>query len=242
MAFPRPSIVVGLVAGGLLTAAVVAGCSCSRPAPPRTLPAERNAEVVYVALGDSTVEGIGATTPEANYVSRLHERLRTIYPRARLTNLGVGGARSADVVTSQLDRAVSLQPTLVTLSIGPNDITTRVDVRDYERNIETIFKRLTRDTPAVLVANLLPDLAITPRFRRNPLRDTVDRQTVLFNEALGRQGNAYGIALIDLYGPSREEVPARPELIAFDGYHPSDVGYARWAELVWKGVEARMPD
>jgi hypothetical protein len=34
------------------------------------LPADRSAEVVYVALGDSTVEGQGATTPDRHYVGR----------------------------------------------------------------------------------------------------------------------------------------------------------------------------
>jgi lysophospholipase L1-like esterase len=28
--------------------------------------------------------------------------------------------------------------------------------------------------------------------------------------------------------------------MSVDGYHPSDAGYARWAELVWAGVEARI--
>ena len=31
-----------------------------------------------------------------------------------------------------------------------------------------------------------------------------------------------------------------PDLLWSDGYHPSDAGYARWAELLWEGVEARI--
>ena len=30
------------------------------------------------------------------------------------------------------------------------------------------------------------------------------------------------------------------ELLSTDGYHPSDAGYARWAELMWRGIEKRM--
>jgi lysophospholipase L1-like esterase len=37
------------------------------------------------------------------------------------------------------------------------------------------------------------------------------------------------------------EVPRRPELIGADGYHPSDAGYARWAELMWDGIARRLP-
>lgn len=227
----------GLGAGAIALAAIVVACSTGRE---RALPSDRTAEVRYVALGDSTVEGVGASSRETNYVSRLHDRLRSVYPKATVTNLGVGGATSADVVAGQLERALALSPTLVTVSIGPNDITSRVSVAQYERNLDTIFKRLTRESSAVVVANLLPDLAVTPRFRRSPARDVVGQLTVAFNEALSRKAGEYRALVVDLYKPSRDEVPRFPELIAADGYHPSDVGYARWSELVWQTVEPRI--
>jgi acyl-CoA thioesterase I len=232
----------------VLAALLAAACATARPdgvrvLPPdsvRFLPADRSAAILYAALGDSTVEGVGATRPDRNYVSRLHERLRAVYPNARVSNLGVGGATSADVLRRQLDRAIEQRPQLVTLSIGPNDITTRVAARAYESNIDTILGRLRYDTTAVLVVNLIPDLAVTPRFSRSAEREAVGRQTVVFNEALERQGRVHGAELVDLYAVSQREVPTRPELIWSDGYHPSDLGYARWAELVWAGVASRI--
>jgi lysophospholipase L1-like esterase len=228
---------------GLALAAVLAlaatACTGGRGERARTLPLDPSAPVLYVALGDSTVEGIGASTPAANYVSRLHERLRAVYPRASAVNLGLGGATSADVIGGQLERAVLLQPQLVTLSIGPNDITGHVPLADYERNLETIFGRLAQETRAVVVANLLPDLAITPRFSGREVAPAVGRLTVRFNEALARIAGQHGVEVVDLYQASRAELPARPELVAADGYHPSDLGYARWAELLWGGVERR---
>ena len=159
------------------------GCSWMRGADTRMLPRDRNAEVVYVALGDSTVEGIGASRPETNYVSRLHARLRERYPNARLVNLGDGGATSRDVLRRQLDRAVELKPQLLTLSVGPNDITSRVPVAQYAENMDAILGRLAADTDAVIVINLLPDLAVTPRFRGGAAA-VVGRLSSEFNEAL----------------------------------------------------------
>ena len=104
----------------------------------RMLPRNRDVAIHYVALGDSTVAGLGASSPQTNYVSRLYSRLRDVYPGAQVTNLGVSGATSADLVRDQLPRVVALQPHLVTLSIGPNDITQGKDVEQYERNVETI--------------------------------------------------------------------------------------------------------
>jgi len=223
-----------------LALALAAGCSWTRGASGRTLPADHEAEITYVALGDSTVEGVGASGPDTTYVSLLHARLRAIYPNARLVNLGVGGATSADVLVRQLDRAIALRPELVTLSVGPNDITEGVPLADYARNMQTLLGRLAAGTRAVVVVNLLPDLAVTPRFRGRPEEATVGRLSIEFNEALARAAGRYGAQVVDLYAPSRREVPARPELMARDGYHPSDLGYARWAELMWDAVRSKI--
>jgi len=221
-------------------AVLSAGCARGGHDSARLLPADRSARVTYVALGDSTVEGIGASSSEQTYVSRVYARLRSVYPAARLANLGLGGATSAHVLLRQLDRAIELGPDLVTLSIGPNDITGGVSVETYERNLETILGRLTFETTAVVVANLIPDLAVTPRFKGSPKQDAVAARTVRFNDALARRARARGVQLVDLYTASQHELPLRPELVGPDGYHPSDAGYARWAELLWEGVEARI--
>jgi len=221
----------------VLLAGLAVACGAREP---RALPDDPATPLRYVALGDSTVEGVGASRPETTYVSRLTARLRTVYPAAQAVNLGVAGATSADVLAGQLPRAVALDPHLVTLSVGPNDITRGVPVERFERHLAAILDRLAAETRAVVVVNLIPDLAVTPRFRGSPAQETVGRLTVAFNEALRRQAARHGVTLVDLYHPSRAEVPARPGLVAHDGYHPSDAGYARWAELMWAGIRARL--
>ena len=230
----------------LTAAAVVAGCVASAPprefaaGAPRLLPAEPAASVLYVALGDSTVEGVGASAPARTYVGRLHERLLAVYPHARLINLGVGGATASGVLSRQLPRALELQPDLVTLSVGPNDITGKRALESYARDIDAILRTLTSRTSAVVVVNLIPDLTVTPRFRGKEIEPRVRQRVVAFNEILARQAREYGAEVVDLYAASHREVPVRPDLIGPDRYHPSDEGYARWAELMWAGIEARI--
>ena len=65
-------------------------------------------------------------------------------------------------------------------------------------------------------------------------------RVIAFNEILITRARAQGAEVVNLYAASRQEVPGRPELIGADGYHPSDEGYARWAELMWVGIEARI--
>jgi lysophospholipase L1-like esterase len=232
----REVVSVALLAAALLASA----CSGSGASTVRMLPADRGAEIVYAALGDSTVEGVGASAAEKNYVSRLDARLRDRYPRTRTVNLGVGGATSYDVLEGQLARAVGLKPHLVTLSIGPNDITTRVPVDAYGENLDAILGRLAGETDAVVVVNLLPDLAVTPRFRNRETAPLVGKLSVQFNEVVARTAKRHGAMVVDLYAASRKEVPGHPELLADDGYHPSDLGYARWAELMWEAVQTRL--
>jgi lysophospholipase L1-like esterase len=226
-------LAVVLVAGALVE---TRAAERERRLPPRDTPG-----VVYVALGDSTVEGIGASTPERNYPSRIGAKLRELYPDVTLRNLGVAGAVARDVVAGQLERGIAARPTLVTLSIGPNDVTTGVTAADYAKNVDDILRALHDRTNAVVVVNLLPDLAITPRFAASPRRDVVGRRAAEFNERLAAAAKRWDAEIIDLHAHSRNEVPRRPALVWTDGYHPSDAGYARWADLMWEAIARRLP-
>ena len=232
---------IGIVAFTVtaITCVVVVIASAARPNV--TLPADRTAPLRYVALGDSTVAGVGATTQQNTYVGRLHARLREIYPASEVINLGVPGATSADLVREQAGLAVAYAPELVTLSVGPNDITQRVPRPQYERNLDALFRRLRVETTAVIVATLLPDLGITPRFERAPEREAVSGASRAFNDVLRRQARAWGVTLVDLHEPSQAEVPRNRGLVAADGYHPSDAGYARWADLMWAAIVPLVP-
>ena len=77
--------------------------------------------IVYVALGDSTGAGVGARDG-GGYVARLFKRIEERRPGSTLNNVCVSGATTADLVRGQLDRGVALNPDLVTVGIGINDI------------------------------------------------------------------------------------------------------------------------
>jgi lysophospholipase L1-like esterase len=230
-----------VVAAILLAFGLVGLAHAQENATPRTLPTPGMPGFVYVALGDSTVQGIGASSADATYPSRIAASLRPIYPDARLENLGVAGAVASDVVTGQLERAVAVQPTLVTLSVGPNDVTGRISADDYAQNVQYILRTLAERTSALVVVNLLPDLTLTPRYARSPRRREIRRRVAELNAILKRTGAVWNAVVVDLYGESRRQVPGHPELFAADGYHPSDAGYARWAEAVWHAIARRLP-
>jgi acyl-CoA thioesterase-1 len=221
-----------------LLAGATAGSATDRA--PRPGAADLEHPFLYVALGDSTVYGVGATSPDRSYVGQLYRRLRSVYPRARLVNLGQGGATAADVRSGQLARALALRPHIVTVSVGPNDITRRRSPQQYEEDIEAILTALSGQTGAIVVVNLIPDITVTPRFRRDKLATALRQRVETFNEVLERLARARGAAVVDLFGPSQREVPCQPALISSDNYHPSDQGYARWAEIMWGSLAERL--
>jgi acyl-CoA thioesterase I len=235
-----PGLVTLLAAAFLIAVLTVAVPGSGSDAAPRQQPSDRERPLLYVALGDSTVYGVGATSPDKSYVGQLYQRLRSVYPGAGLVNLGQGGATAADVRTAQLTRALALRPQVVTVSVGPNDITQSRSPQQYAEDIEVILTALSRRTRAVVVVNLIPDITVTPRFRRHERAAALRQRVELFNEVLTRLAKANGATIIDLFGASQREVPGQPAMISSDDYHPSDQGYARWAELMWRGIEERL--
>src|SRR3989344_4557749 len=80
---------------------------------------------VYVALGDSTAEGMGASTHDRAYTSIIHASLKDRYRQAKYHNFAKSGAILQDVIKHQLPKALAAKPSLITISIGANDIIRR---------------------------------------------------------------------------------------------------------------------
>jgi len=206
----------------------------------RLLPGDRRTPLVYVALGDSTVYGLGASSPSTHYVARLFWRLHSEYPLARLANRGACLATTADVLAHQVPEAIMDRPQLITLSVGPNDLRQGRSPEDFAARTEVILERLQHDTDAAVILNALPDLALSPRFRE-PERSMVAALTRQYNHALAHVADDFGIELVDL--AIRDEVDGDPQrFFSEDGYHPSDAGYAAWAGAMWEAVRGRIPE
>jgi lysophospholipase L1-like esterase len=89
--------------------------------------------------------------------------------------------------------------------------------------------------------NLFPDFVRIPKFSVAPNATAMAAQIRRVNEVLARQAGEHGAVIVDLYGPSQTALPADPHVGSADGYHPSDVGYELWAELMWGAIEPRLP-
>jgi lysophospholipase L1-like esterase len=191
--------------------------------------------IVYVALGDSTGAGVGARDG-GGYVARLFKRIEERRPGSKLNNVCVSGATTADLVRAQLERGVALNPDLVTVGIGINDIGHGLSLEEFSKNYETILSTLKEKTHAQIVVANIPDISTAPRIPR-VMRSQYQRQIMQYSQRLEKIANRYGgVTVFDVYSITRDELPSHPEYFSSDGFHPSDQGYELWATQMWPTV------
>ena len=186
--------------------------------------------IVYVALGDSTGAGVGAR--EGGYVARLYKRLLERRPGSKLSNLCVSGATTEDLLRSQLDRAIALNPDLVTVGIGINDIGHGFTLEQFSKNYEQVLSMLKEKTHAQIVVTNIPDISSAPRIP-GPMRSVYQRQIIEFCNGSEEIANRHGVTVFDMYSITKDDLPLHPEYFSSDGFHPSDQGYEFWAEKMW---------
>jgi lysophospholipase L1-like esterase len=132
----------------------------------------------------------------------------------------------------QLDAALELflqseiEPNLVTVWTGPNDLIEGEDAGDFEDELGDIFERLRARTDGLVVAGNIPDLTQLPRFRADPDEDVTLERIEEFNEAIAAQAEDHDVLVVDLHGE-----PVEDDLVSdADGFHPNNQGHARIAE------------
>ena len=183
--------------------------------------------IAYLAIGGSDAAGVGAEPITDGYVFLIAEELDQQIDDVSLTPLAIPRAN-----TEQLDAALELlletriEPDLVTVWTGANDVIRGVDADDFEDELEDMFARLRERTDGVIVAANIPDLTELPRFREDPDDDVTRERIEAFNEAIEEQAEDYDVLVVDLFGEPVEDDLVSDE----DGFHPNDKGHRRIAD------------
>ncbi|GAA2044704.1 hypothetical protein GCM10009819_34700 [Agromyces tropicus] len=189
-------------------------------------------ELLYVALGDSAAQGIGASRPDHSYVGVLARLIRDATGRSvRVVNLSVSGATVSRAVEDQLPRLAKYRPDVMTVSIGANDIA-KWDPVGFERDLRTILDAV---PPHALVADL--------PFFYFPQHE---RKVAVANDILRRLVDERGLTLVRLHRGTRLGGFRRMFThFANDWFHPNDHGYRIWADAfrpaVLASLAARFP-
>lgn len=196
------------------------GCAPGGPPPQR---------IAY--LGDSTVAGTGASSPEGTIPVQV---ARLLGRPVQILDLAVSGARVKDVLEDQVGPALdAFRPEIVIISVGANDsvhMTPRGTFRDRYRDV---VRRLPDAARVVLLG--VPDLGSPPRLLQ-PLRAIAGFRGRQLDQDVGNLAADVGAAYaeIDTLGPKFRSNDG--DFFSADEYHPSDAGYALWSQLVAQAI------
>ncbi len=175
---------------------------------------------LWVVLGDSTAQGIGAPSYDQGYVGQLRAALDEHSSTPwRVLNLSRSGARAADVVETQLPRleAIEPPPELVTCAIGANDMVP-TPLPEVLASLREIMRRL-------------PDgavIATIPQGLRPP-------KAVEVNEVIRDEAPEAGLVVADVWAHTG---PPWQGKLAADGFHPGLAGYTNWTKAFAEALAA----
>lgn len=178
----------------------------------------------YVAIGDSTTEGLDDPDGRGGYrgwANRLAERLAATQGSVQYANLAVRGLTTRQILEQQLERAAAMRPDLSTVVAGTNDVLrSRFDADAVGADVE-LMQRTLIAVGATVLTFTLPDLTPVMPLAR-PLRSRV----AAMNEALRQASRAAGAILVDL---AAYPVGSDPRLWSEDRLHANSLGHSRVA-------------
>ncbi len=183
-------------------------------------------ELLYVAIGDSAAQGVGARDLDASYVGLLAARLQRLTGRTvRVVNLSRYGARLDDALARQLPALAELQPDLVTVAIGANDMV----AFDAERFADQFGQLLAGMPPHAIVADL-------PCFHFGDREWDAVRASRVIADLVRARGMAF--APLHRVTEKRRGWGSWPEF-TWDQFHPSAIGYRVWESAFAGAVTKR---
>ncbi len=186
-------------------------------------------ELLYVAIGDSAAQGIGASRPDHSYVGVLARSIRSRTDRTlRVANLGISGATLALAIESQLPRLAKLKPDIVTVCIGANDVA-NFDEQRFEREIAVILDAV----PSHAIVADLPSFYFTRG----------QKHARVANRLLRAAAAERGLEVVDLHRlTDRQGLWGIITQFAGDLFHPNDRGYRVWAAAFEPAVLRRLAE
>jgi acyl-CoA thioesterase I len=186
-----------------------------------------SADPLWVVLGDSTAQGLGAPGPKGGYVGQALTQLRrTTGQHWRVINLSVSGALTRDVLAEQIPLLADERPDLVTCGAGVNDILFSPPAK--------VFADLKELLAAVPDNTVLLDLPLLTGFW-----GIVGRISVPYISRMNRV--IHEVALqrdLPVAEVSAHFTPPWAGKFSCDNFHPSQDGYRDWTRALLAAVPA----
>lgn len=181
----------------------------------------------YVAIGDSSTEGLNDPDGSGGYRGwsrRLAARIADVQGGLLYANFGVQGLTTRQILDQQVGPAAAMQPDLVTVFSGTNDVIGRqFDARSIVRDMEHM-QRAFIDNGATVLTFTLPDL--TPIM---PIARWIAPRIHNLNDAIRTSTTRTGATLLDF---ALYPVATDPRLWHEDRLHANATGHTHIADAL----------
>jgi len=184
----------------------------------------------YLALGDSYTIGTGASDASHSWPAIIASRLP-----AELTNPAVNGYTTLDLIREELPYLDRIDPDLVSILIGVNDLVQGRTPAQYREPLARIYEAVAVLPGPRIAAVSIPTWSYVPAAADFGGTDRVDRLTKAFNEVAHEEAAKREFKWIDIGEASTSGIGSR-SWIASDQLHPGDAQYAAWAEAIWSAL------
>lgn len=196
-----------------------------------TLAANTNQWWNIVWVGDSTTVGKGASDARYTVPQRIAQNLNA--PN-RTRVLGYTGARVKDVVKKQLPKLPKLEPNLVVVSVGANDVVMLTSQRRFRKWYKRLLERLPRESSVVVIG--VPDMGLARRFPP-PFRSLAANRSARLNQVVRELSEERELVFANLFDADTDIREDPHRYFASDGFHPSDAGHELLANLILPSFE-----
>ncbi|WP_323959653.1 SGNH/GDSL hydrolase family protein [Arthrobacter sp. JZ12] len=153
---------------------------------------------LFVAIGDSFTEGVGDWDPRypngvRGWADRVAKQLSKQDPTWRYANLAIRSKRLRQIIDEQLQPALDLRPTLVSVYAGGNDILElRTSMTPLMESYEEMVAR-------IAAAGARPLLFTGFDVRLHPVLEPMRRRNWIYNEHVRRIAETYNALLVDYW-------------------------------------------
>jgi lysophospholipase L1-like esterase len=209
-----------------------------------------NERLRLVTLGDGYTAGTSTGAPKRDsWPAQLVQVMAHTDTRLQLAgNLALGSRTSEYVLNDQLPQVGPLQPDLVTLQVGANDIITvgaggsfsgaRLD--EYRDNVSDILDGLLEILPADRIFVItIPDHNLTEKGQKIGPPDPGNDDVSEANAALAEVAGERGVAVVDI-SPVYELVVNDPSLVLAGGPDPSARQFAGWVQIIGRRIREAL--
>ncbi|MDQ5972771.1 MAG: hypothetical protein QG553_930 [Patescibacteria group bacterium] len=191
----------------------------------------------YLVLGDSSAISQGSDYSQGVAVGTT-DHLAQKY-KVTMTNLAVSGARTKDVLQSQLPQFEG-SPDIVLLLIGSNDVTHFTSKASIEKSLRAIISEIKyKNCKVKIVVTGSAQMGAVPRLPQ-PARWLVGARTTSVNKLFKQVSDQEKLTFAALAEKTGDTFRGNLKLFAPDKFHANGEGYAVWTPVFNDSIDEAL--